>query len=563
MEKIWLQKYPECVPKNINPDAFASINDLFEKTAEKFRRKPALYQMGLKMSYEKLDKKSKDFAAYLQQKLGLKKGDRFAIMMPNSVQYIVAMLGALRAGLVVVNVNPLYTVREVVHQIKDANAKVILVLANFAHVVEKALPQTDLEQVIVTEVGDMFRFIKSKMINFVTKRIKKMVPNYKRAGIIPFRDALSQGKRLRFAKVDVRGGDLAFLQYTGGTTGISKGAMLSHRNMIANVEQCYAWMSAGGLDLGKEIVITALPMYHIFSLLVNCFSFLKIGVLNVLVMNPTDIAGFIRELSKHDFTIFTGVNTLFKALLRHRNFKKLNFSALKMTIGGGMAVHSSVADQWHEMTGKPIIEAYGLTEASPAVSCNLLTIKKYNKSIGIPLPSTEIKIIDTQTGKELSIGEPGELCVQGPQVMQGYWNRPEETAQVISSDGWLHTGDIAEMNADGLITIVDRKKDMIVVSGYNVYPNEVEEVLSEHPDILEVAVIGEQSEKTGEVIKAYIVRKGKSLNRETLMAFCRERLTSYKIPKRFEFCETLPKSNVGKILRRVLREERFRIKHAD
>ncbi len=560
MEKTWLKNYPKGMPVEINPDEFSSIIDLFNYAVKKFRKNTALYSFGAAMTYGELDKHSRSFAAYLQQYLGLQKGERLAIMLPNSMQYVIAMLGALRAGLIVVNVNPLYTARELAYQVSDAGAKTIVVLSSFVHVVQDALSKTPLKNIIVSEIGDMLPVVKSCIINFVTKWLKKMIPEYHVQGVIHFCHLLKLGKRSKFIEMPVSGQDVAFLQYTGGTTGISKGAMLTHRNIVANVEQAYAWMANGVLNQKEEVIITALPLYHIFSLLVNCFVFLKGGIANVLITDPTNIAAFIKEMSKYRFTVFTGVNTLFKALLRHKNFKTLDFSKLKITIGGGMVVHESVAKLWYETTGNVLLEGYGLTEASPIVSCNSLTSKAYNKSIGLPLPSTNIKIINMD-GEELSVGESGELCVKGPQVMLGYWNRPEETTEVLSEDGWLKTGDIAKIDEEGFLYIVDRKKDIIVVSGYNVYPNEIEAVLAEHPDVLEVAVIGEQSNKTGEVIKAYIVTKNKELDRAALMTFCRERLTTYKIPKHFEFCEELPKSNVGKILRRVLREERFRQKN--
>ncbi|MBU0455657.1 MAG: AMP-binding protein [Pseudomonadota bacterium] len=560
MERIWLKHYPAGVTFDINPDVYTSIVDLFETAVSRFGKKTALYHMGSTMTYKALEKKSRYFASFLQNVLNLKPGDRLAIMLPNTMQYIVSVIGALRAGMTVVNVNPLYTARELEHQVNDAQVDTIVVMSNFVETVKTTLPKTRLKHVIVTEIADLFPQWKSGLINFIARRIKKVAPTFHMPDAILFKKALKQGARASFQPVEVCGEDIAFLQYTGGTTGVSKGAKLSHRNMIANVEQAYAWMSQSQIKEGQEILITALPLYHIFSLMMNGFAFLKVGVKNVLITNPKDIPGLIRELSKHRFTIFSGVNTLFKALLRHRNFKKLDFSSLKIAIGGGMAVHKQVAADWAALTGVPLLEAYGLTEASPGVCCNPLGAEKFSGSIGYPFPSTDIKIVDHQ-GIELPVEAVGELCVHGPQVMQGYWNRPQETMDVLTEDGWLRTGDIAKIDAEGQVFIVDRKKDMIVVSGYNVYPNEVETAIAEHPDVLEVAVIGEPNENTGEVIKAFVVRKDESLTREKLMAFCRERLTFYKIPKHYEFCGELPKTNVGKILRRALREERFRNKN--
>jgi len=552
-EKIWLNNYPEGVPHEINPDAYQSIVDLFEQSVTNYRKKPALNNFGTTMTYDELDKRSRDFAAYLQQYLGKQKGNRLGIMLPNTMQYLVAMFGALRAGMVVVNINPLYTPRELEHQVNDAGLDTIVVLANFMHTVEEALPHTNLKHIIVTEMGDMFSGPKSCIVNFAVRRVKKMVPNYDLSTSINFREALKRGKRSTFKKVNVVGDDIAFLQYTGGTTGVAKGAMLTHRNIVSNVEQAYAWMSSH-IKPGEEVTITALPLYHIFALTVNSFMFMKAGVMNVLITNPRDIPGFIKELQKHRFTVFVGVNTLFKALLRHKRFKELNFKHLKITLGGGMAVHRAVAENWKEVTGKPLLEAYGLTETAPAAACNRLDSQEFNASIGMPMPSTEIKIIDDK-GQTLPIGESGELCVRGPQVMRGYWNMPEETKQVLMDDGWLRTGDVAKFDETGHLYIVDRKKDMIVVSGYNVYPTEVESVIAQHPDVLEVAVIGVPSEKTGEYIKAFIVSKSGTLTREDVIAYCRDRLTSYKIPRHVEFRDDLPKSNVGKILRKALREE--------
>ena len=555
MEKIWLQHYPEGVPTDINPDVYRSVVDMFEQTVEQFRKNPALYNMGSSMTYGELDKKTHNFAAYLQNKLHLQKGDRLAVMLPNSMQYFVAMLGALRAGLVVVNVNPLYTARELEHQLIDAEVKTIVVLENFVHTIEQILPKTPLEHIIISELGDMFSSLKSGIINFAVKKLKKMVPAYKIDKPIYLRSAIKKGRHYKLNPVEIYGDDIAFLQYTGGTTGVSKGAMLTHRNIIANVEQAYAWMSSGGnLEPGKEIAITALPLYHIFSLMANCFVFMKIGVYNILITNPKNIGTFLKEIGKHKFTVITGVNTLFKAMMRHKRFSEIDFSHLKISLGGGMAVHENVAKLWKQKTGNVLLEGYGLTETSPVVCCNPLNLEEYSGNIGFPIPSTEIKVVDDDYN-EVPFGEAGELCVYGPQVMKGYWNKPDETANMIMHDGWLRTGDVVKVDEKGRVKIVDRKKDMLVVSGFNVYPSEIEEVIGEHPDVLEVAVIGVTTERTGEYIKAFVVRKDPLLSREALMAYCIEHLTTYKMPKKIEFRDELPKSNVGKILRRVLREE--------
>ncbi len=556
MEKFWLKKYPNNVAHEINPDCYASLNDFFADTVKKYRDRPALYHMGRTMTYEELDKHVSHFAAYLQVHLGLKKGDRFGIMLPNVIQYFIAIFGALKAGLTVVNINPLYTPREFSHQIEDAEVKAVLVLANFLHTVHEALPVTHLKHVIVTEVGDMLSSAKSYIINFAARRESKLTKEDEIPDAIPFKTALKKGKSAKLKAVEVGKNDIAFLQYTGGTTGVSKGAMLSHRNIIANLEQSFAWMASGISEdnASQEVAVTALPLYHIFSLTINCFVFMKVGVLNILIANPRDIAGFVKELKKHQVTVFMGVNTLFKALMLHKKFKDIDFASLKIVIGGGMAMHPSVADRWKMLTGAPLLEAYGLTEASPAVCCNSLDSEGHNGSIGYPMPSTDIKIID-DAGHALSIGEVGELCIKGPQVMLGYWNKPEETSMVFTDDGWLKTGDIAKIDEEGLVYIVDRKKEMIVVSGYNVYPSEIELILASHPDVAEVAVLGIPSERTGEFIKAFVVKKDPLLTREELIRYARDHLTTYKIPKHFEFRDRLPKSTVGKILKRTLLEE--------
>lgn len=553
MEKLWLASYPKGVPATINPDQFSSIADVFNYAVETYGNRPAIANMGTTLSYQELDELSNHFAAYLQSKLKLKKGDRLAIMLPNVIQYVVALYGAFKAGLTVVNVNPLYTAKELTHQLQDAQADALLVLDNFAATVQKALPRLDLKHIIVTQFGDAFSFFKRAVFNFVVKRVKKMVPAYQLPDAISFKQVIKHGRRCKLEPVKLCGDDLAFLQYTGGTTGVAKGAMLSHRNMVSNIEQAFHWMRPF-IQEGKEVVVTPLPLYHIFSLLANCLVFMRAGSLNVLITNPRDIDGFIDEIKSIQFTGMTGVNTLFNALVHNPKFKKVDFSKLKVVLGGGMAVQRSVADEWKNITGVHLLEAYGLTETCPAVTINPLSLHDYNGSIGLPIPSTEVKILSNE-GEELPQGESGELCVRGPQVMQGYWNMPEESAKVLLPEGWLRTGDIAKVDENGFVYIVDRKKDMVVVSGFNVYPNEIEDAIVMNEKVLEVAVIGVKHERTGEALKAFVVRKDPSLTQEELVAFCRERLTPYKVPKIYEFRDELPKSNVGKILRRELREE--------
>lgn len=552
MEKIWLKSYPADVPAEINPDAYKSLADLFDKTCRKYSEKPAFANMGTVMTYGELDQAANHFAAYLQKKLHCQKGDRLAIMIPNLLQYPVAVFGAFVAGMTVVNVNPLYTARELEHQLRDSGATVIVVLANFAHVLQEIVKNTQVKHVIVTEIGDMYPPVKRVIVNAAVKYIKKMVPNWNIPGAIKFTTVMKLGRKKNPDPVPLTGQDAAFLQYTGGTTGIAKGAILTHRNMVANVEQASAWIHPF-LDEGAETIITALPLYHIFSLTANCLVFLKNGSLNVLITNPRDIKGFVKELSHYQFTALTGVNTLFNALLHNDDFSKLNFSKFKLALGGGMAVQRAVAERWIGITGKPLLEAYGLTETSPAVTINPLDMKIFNGSIGLPVPSTEISIRD-DAGNELPIGEIGELCVRGPQVMQGYWHRPDETQKVMMSDGFLRTGDVACFDEKGFIYLKERKKDMILVSGFNVYPNEIEDVIAKHPGVLEVAVVGVPNENSGEVVKAFIVKKDPMLQADDIIHFCREYLTGYKVPKMIEFRRELPKSNVGKILRRELRQ---------
>ena len=553
MKKIWLKRYPEGAPAEINPDEYRSLVDLFEQSCRRFAEHNAFANMGYVMTFAELDAKSRDFAAYLQNELGLKQGDRMAIMMPNLLQYPVALFGILRAGLTVVNVNPLYTPRELAHQMNDSGSQAIIIVANFAHVLAEVVGSTKLQHIIVTELGDLLPFPKSLIVNFVVKYIKKMVPSYDLPGAIAFKTALQKGSKQTLQPVSVEGEDLAFLQYTGGTTGVSKGAMLTHRNMVANVLQVSSYVGTV-FGEGKEIIITALPLYHIFCLTVNCLFFLKYGGLNVLITNPRDIPGFVKELKNTGkFTSISGVNTLFNGLINNPDFAKLDFSALKLAVGGGMTVQRAVAKKWENITGTHLLEGYGLTESSPVVTINPPDLKEFNASIGLPVPSTDISIRD-DNGNEVPLGEPGELCVKGPQVMRGYWQRPEDTAKTITADGWLLTGDMATVDEQGFVRIVDRKKDMVLVSGFNVFPNEIEDVIAHMEDVLEVACIGVPDEKSGEAVKVFVVCKpGTNLTADDIRAHCKKELTGYKVPKHVEFRDELPKSNVGKILRRELR----------
>ena len=553
MTKIWHKGYDAGVPYEINPNEYSSINDVLDVGFTKFRTLAAFHNMGTTLSYGEVDILSKKFASYLQNDLQLQKGDRVALMMPNILQYPIALFGILRAGLIAVNVNPLYTPRELEHQLKDAGCKAIVIYANSASVLEKIIAATPVKTVILTEIGDMLKFPKNYIVNFVIKNVKKMVPPFNISNAINFKECLSKGNADKFKKVDVKLEDTAFLQYTGGTTGVAKGAVLTHKNIVANMLQARAWIKNLITD-GKEIIITPLPLYHIFSLTANCFIFNSVGALNVLITNPRDIPGFVKELKKWKFTAITGVNTLFNGLLNNEEFKKLDFSHLKVSLGGGMAVQKAVAERWKQVTGRPLIEAYGLTETSPAACINPMTLKDYNGLIGLPLPSTEVEIKD-DNGKSMPIGEIGEICIRGPQVMAGYYNRPDETAKVMTRDGYFKTGDLGYMDEQGYTKIVDRKKDMILVSGFNVYPNELEDVIAQHPKVLECAAIGMPDEKSGEVVKVFIVKKDDSLSKDEVMKFCRDNLTSYKVPKIVEFRNELPKSNVGKILRKDLRTE--------
>ena len=551
MEKIWLQHYPQGVPTTVDTGRYKSIVDVIEQGCAKYGSKPAYTCMGKTLDFCDIDRLSRQFATFLRNDLKLEAGDRIALQMTNILQYPIALFGALRAGLVVVNTNPLYTPREMAHQFKDSGAKAIVIVANFAHNLQQILGETDLKHVIVTELGDQHPFPKGLIMNLVVRHVRKMVPPYSLPQAISFKDALARGAHGSLPAVTLGHDDIAFLQYTGGTTGVSKGAVLTHGNILANVEQISAWM-APKLVAGEEVIITPLPLYHIFSLTVNCLSFCHFGGHNILITNPRDIPAFVKELSQTRFTVMSGVNTLFNGLLNNDAFRQLDFKDLKIVVGGAMAVQRAVAERWKQVTGTTLVEGYGLTEASPVVSCNPVDGTEQIGTIGLPVPNTDIKLVD-EDGVEVPMGEPGELCARGPQVMQGYYNRPDETEKVIK-DGWLFTGDMAVIQPDGFFRIVDRKKDMILVSGFNVYPNEVEDVIATHPKVLEVAVIGVPDDKCGEAVKAFVVKRDASLTAEEVIAHCREGLTGYKIPRSVEFRTELPKTNVGKILRRALRE---------
>ncbi|MCG9760546.1 MULTISPECIES: long-chain-fatty-acid--CoA ligase FadD [Pseudoalteromonas] len=550
MEKIWLKRYPEGMPETIDPEHYNSLLELFEKSFADYAQYPAYTNMGKTLTYQQVDEKTKAVASYIQNELKLGRGDKVAVMMPNLLQTPVTILGVLRAGCTVVNVNPLYTVRELEHQLNDSESKAIFILANFAHTLEQALPKTSVKHVVLTEIGDMLGGFKKHLVNFVVKHFKKMVPDFSLQNTIPFKQVIAANPA-KYSKPEVSLSDLAFLQYTGGTTGVSKGAMLTHGNMVANLEQVSGCLDTV-LDKGKEVVITALPLYHIFALTANCLTFMKYGGHNILITNPRDMPAFVKELAKVPFTAITGVNTLFNGLLNTPGFADLDFSTLKMSLGGGMAVQRPVAERWQKVTKSKLMEGYGLTECAPLVTICPHDLEAYNGSIGLPAPSTDIKIID-DNGNETPKGEPGELCVKGPQVMAGYYNRPDATAECLK-DGWFATGDIATYDDDGFFYIVDRKKDMILVSGFNVFPNEIEEVVAMHEGVLEVAAVGVPHEVSGEQVKVFIVKKDPSLTEKDIIAHCRDNLTNYKVPKLVEFRDELPKTNVGKILRRALKE---------
>jgi long-chain acyl-CoA synthetase len=552
MERIWLKSYPPGVPADIDPNEFGSLVELCDSSLRKYGERPAYHSMGKTISFAELDALSRQFAAWLQAK-GLAKGARVAIMLPNCLQYPIAMFGTLRAGCTVVNVNPLYTARELEHQLKDSGAEVIVVLENFGRVLQEVRHKTPIKHVVVTSLGELLG-AKGLIVNLVVRKVKKMVPPFDLPGALSFKAALSEARGKRVNTPALGHQDIAYLQYTGGTTGVSKGAILTHRNVIAALLQYKVWLQPA-VGAGRPVIITALPLYHIFSLTVNCLNMMVLGGENVLITNPRDIPGFVKELGKHKYTIITGVNTLFNALLNHPDFAKLDFSHLKLAVGGGMAVQKAVAERWKQVTGTPLIEGYGLTETAPSATANPLDVTEFSGSIGVPMSSTEIVLRD-DSDREVPLGQPGEICIRGPQVMKGYWQRPEETAQVLGKDGFLHTGDIGIMDAKGFIRIVDRKKDMILVSGFNVYPNEIEQVVAMHPGVLEVAAIGVPDEHSGEVPKVFVVKKDPQLTEQDVLEHCKKELTGYKRPKYVEFRSELPKTNVGKILRRALREEK-------
>ncbi|MEO0973822.1 MAG: AMP-binding protein [Pseudomonadota bacterium] len=554
-DRIWLSHYQTGVPDDIDPHAYSSLKAVIEDSCARYASKPAFSNMGRVLTFADIDRLSGAFGAWLQQRAGLAKGARVAVMLPNVLQYPVAAYGVLRAGMTVVNVNPMYTPRELQHQLSDSGANAIVILANFADTLAEVRPKLPkLQQVIVTEVGDLLGFPQSALTNAVVKHVKKLVPAVTLAGAVRFSSVLKEGQSLKLAPVELAHSDLAFLQYTGGTTGVAKGAMLSHGNMVANVEQSNAWLSPVTTD-GADVVITALPLYHIFSLTANCLVFTKIGGHNVLITDPRDMKAFVAELRKRRFTAITGVNTLFNALLHAEGFDQLDFAPMRVALGGGMAVQRAVAERWAEVTGKPLIEAYGLTETSPAACINPLSIEAYTGAIGLPISSTVVTVRD-EDDNALPQGEVGEICIAGPQVMQGYWQRPEDTAKVMTPAGDLRTGDMGYLDERGYVFITDRKKDMILVSGFNVYPNEIEDVVVQHPDVLEAAAIGVPDAKSSEAVKLFVVpRAGCALEKAALIAHCREHLTNYKVPRHVEFREELPKTNVGKILRRALRDE--------
>ena len=548
----WLASYPAGTPAEIDPDQYRSVVALLEECCDRFRHRPAFTNMGRSITYGDLDRLSATFASFLVNDLKLAKGDRVAIMMPNLLQYPIVLMAVLRAGLTVVNTNPMYTPRELKHQLDDSGASAIVVLDNFAKTVAEVVGSTPCKHVICTAVGDMLGFPKSAITNFVVRHVKKMVPPYSLPNAIRFNEALGRGTRAKFSRIDIGPQDLAFLQYTGGTTGVAKGAMLTHRNMVANMLQASAWIGSNMRE-GEEVVVTALPLYHIFALTANFLVFARVGGFNHLITNPRDMPGFVKTIKSIRFSALTGVNTLFAGLLNTPGFDQVDFSKLHLTLGGGMAVQRAVAERWKKVTGSTLAEAYGLTETSPAACINPLDIKEYNGSIGLPIPSTDVRIED-DAGRVLPQGEIGELCIRGPQVMKGYWNRPEETAKVLGEDGWLRTGDVARMDENGYFYIVDRKKDMIIVSGFNVYPNEIEDVVAQLDGVLEVAAVGVPDAKSGEAVKLVLVRKSPGLTEEAVRAHCKANLTGYKLPKYVEFRDSLPKTNVGKILRRELRD---------
>jgi len=552
VDKIWVNSYPEGVPAEVSAPPWRSIRDLFEHSFSEFEGNPAYTNMGTTLTYADLNRLSMQLACYLQDDLGLTRGERVAIMLPNVLQYPVAMCAIFRAGLVVVNVNPLYTARELRHQLKDSGARAIVILENFAHTLEEVIGDTPIEHVITTGIGDLLRRPKGLFVNFLMRHVRKVVPRFSLPKSVRFRDALKRGSGKKLKHVDIGFADIAYLQYTGGTTGVSKGAMLSHRNMVYNVQQTIDWQNHAYDGLGRIIAITALPLYHIFSLQGNCLTVMAQGGENILITNPRDFEGFAKEIAKYPFSLFTGVNTMFASLMHTPSFGKIDFSHLRVCIGGGMAVQPAVAREWKQKTGNTILQGYGLTETSPAaIVCRI--DDEFTGALGLPIPSTEVMIAGDD-GNPLPIGEIGEICVRGPQVMEGYWQRPAETAEVMLPGGWLRTGDVGRMDDGGYVYIEDRKKDMILVSGFNVYPNEVENVVVELEGVLEAAAIGVPDEKSGEVVKIYAVRKNDSVTAEDIIEHCRKNLTGYKRPRYVEFRSELPKTNVGKILRRALRD---------
>ena len=551
MERIWLKSYPKGIPATIDVNEYASVRDVFDRVVAQFGPRPAYTCMGRSITFADLNAASAAFGAFLQGR-GLKKGARVALMLPNVLQYPVCLFGVLRAGYTVVNTNPLYTPRELEHQLSDSGAEMLVVVENFAHTVQEVVLRTPVKQIVVTSIGGMLGW-KGPLVDFMLRHVKKMIPEWNLPGSMTLTAALAEGRRRKLEHVPITHDDIAFLQYTGGTTGVAKGAMLLHRNIVANLLQSSAWVKPF-LGVERHVIVTPLPLYHIFSLTANCLVFMTLGAENVLITNPRDIPGFVKEMRRHRFTAFTGVNTLFNALLNNPAFAKLDFSSLRLTLGGGMAVQKAVAERWKQVTGVPLIEAYGLTETSPAATINPLDLPAYNGAIGLPIPSTDVVLRD-DAGHGVAIGQPGEICIRGPQVMAGYWQHPDETAKVLDADGWLATGDVGVMDDRGFVRIVDRKKDMILVSGFNVYPNEIEAVVVMHPGVLECAAIGVPDAKSGEAVKLFVVRKDPELTAETLLAHCRVHLTGYKSPREVEFRTELPKSNVGKILRRELRDE--------
>lgn len=553
MNKAWLKNYPADIPEEIQVDSSQTLVDLLETSCRQHGDAPAFSNMNTDLSYNDLDRLSQHFASYLQNELGFSRGDRIAIMMPNLLQYPVALFGILRAGMVVVNVNPMYTARELQHQLADAGTRAIVVVENFAHTLARVMDKVPLEAVITTRVGDCLPPFKRALVNFAVKYIKRLVPDFNLPGAISFNTALADGARQPMAEVAITRDDIAFLQYTGGTTGLAKGAVILHRNIVANITQAQAWIDPWLPQDRQLTIITPLPLYHIFALMANCLVFIQRGGKNVLITDPRDLSGLVKQFQKHQPTAFAGVNTLFNGLINRSDFQALDFSSLRLTLGGGAAVQKAVAEKWQDLTGLPLIEAYGLTEASPAVAVNPLNLESYNGSIGLPLPSTDIALRDDK-GHEVASGESGELCVAGPQVALEYWENPEETRQSFSPDGFFHTGDIARMDDQGFLYIVDRKKDMILVSGFNVFPNEIEDALVEHPKINEAACIGVANDKTGEAVKVFIVKDDDSLTADEVIAYCRQQMTAYKVPRQVEFLDRLPKSNIGKVLRRELRD---------